>query len=558
MKKYVYFLFLGFLSLRSFPQDLNNLRDQKPFDIKGSLDVRTIGYSANGIANRRSPLTYILAGSPTLSIYGISIPVSFSFSEQERSFRQPFNQFGLSPTWKWITLHGGYRNLSFSPYTLAGHTMLGGGIELRPGKFTVAMMTGRLNRATTIDTTTGAVQPYSFSRFGTAVKIGYGTEKTFINLSLLSAKDSEKNFKGVADSTSVRPAANTVLGGDFKVKIIDNLFLFADGGLSIYTHDINSGIEIDSSVKAIQSLEKLMKLNATSEYFVAYSGGIGYKGKNFGINAAYRYVDPGFVSMGAYFFQNDLRNITISPSFNALKGRLRFNGSVGVQDDNRKKRKQASTRRIISMANLNWDFTDKLGVDANYSNFSTNSEPTVTVIENRYLLAQTNSNLSVSPRLILPGQKTTQVVLLSFNQSNLKDLNEDTRQNNDIQSSVAFLNYNLTLNRLGLSLSSGLNYTLNKIASGDVSSQGVSLGASKAFLKNKLMVSSINSWVQSKMEAARGDILNLGGNITYSPVKGHRLNLRISSLNNSTTREDVDESMKFSELTGELGYTFSF
>ncbi|MCD8540590.1 MAG: hypothetical protein LRY55_13120 [Leadbetterella sp.] len=372
------------------------------------------------MTRERSPLTYIISGTPTLSIYGITIPVSFTFSEQDRSFRQPFNQFGLSPTWKWITLHGGYRNLSFSPYTLAGHTLLGGGIELKPGKFQLAVMTGRLNRATTIDTTTGAVQPYSFSRHGTAVKIGYGTESSFINLSVLSARDSDKNFKGVVDSSAVRPAANTVLGTDFKVSLKGGLFLFADAGLSIYTNDIHSGISIDSSVKIVESLGKLMKLNATSEYFLAYSGGLGYKNKNFGITGTYKYVDPGFLSMGAYFFQNDLRNITLSPSFNALKGRLRFNGSVGVQEDNQKKRKQASTRRIISMANLTWDFTDQFGVDANYSNFSTNSEPTVALIENRYLLAQTNSNLSVSPRLVLAGQKTTQVVLLSFNQSNLK------------------------------------------------------------------------------------------------------------------------------------------
>jgi len=558
MKYKLYILYLLFAFFQARSQDLSQIKNQTPVKINGSLDIRTIGYSANGIAARRSPFSYIISGTPTLSVYGITIPVSFTFSEQDRSFSQPFNQFGLSPTYKWITLHGGYRNVSFSPYTLAGHTLLGGGVELQPGKFRFGFMTGRLNRATTIDTTTGAVQPYSFSRYGTAVKVGYGTEHSFVNLSVLSAKDSEKHFKGVSDSSALRPAANTVLGADFRIKITGGLFVFADAGLSIYTKDIHSGIEVDSSVEIVKSLQKIMKLNATSEYFMAYSGGVGYKSKNFGITGTYRYVDPNFISMGAYFFQNDLRNITVSPSFNVLKGRLRFNGSIGVQEDNQKKLKQASTRRVISMANLTWDFTDKFGVDANYSNFSTNSEPTVALIENRYLLAQTNSNLSLSPRLILAGQKNTQVVLLSFNQSNLKDLNEDTQQNNDISSSVAFLSYNLTFNSLGLTLTSGLNYTLNKVSTGDVSNQGASIGASKAFLKNKLMVSTINSWIQSNMTEAKGNILNLGGNVSYLPLKGHRVNLRINSLNNTNTREGVEDAIRFSELTGELGYTFSF
>ncbi|MCD8540591.1 MAG: hypothetical protein LRY55_13125 [Leadbetterella sp.] len=77
---------------------------------------------------------------------------------------------------------------------------------------------------------------------------------------------------------------------------------------------------------------------------------------------------------------------------------------------------------------------------------------------------------------------------------------------------------------------------------GDVTNQGASLGASKAFLKNKLMVSSINSWVRSTMTEAKSTILNLGGNVIYTPVKGHRVNFRISSLNNNTIREGIEES----------------
>lgn len=115
-------------------QDFSNFRELKPFTYSGTVEARSMFYNATGIANRRQPLSYLFSGSPTIGIYGFQIPVSFSFSESDRSFRQPFNQFGMSPNYKWITLHAGYRNLSFSPYTLGGHTMLGGGFELNPGK----------------------------------------------------------------------------------------------------------------------------------------------------------------------------------------------------------------------------------------------------------------------------------------------------------------------------------------------------------------------------------------------------------------------------------------
>lgn len=561
MKAHLHLLLPGFLfcALQTQAQDIASVGRQKPFAISGALDIRTIAYRSEGIAARRSPFSWVISGSPTISVYGISIPVSFTFSEQERSFAQPFNQFGLSPTYKWITVHGGYRNITFSPYTLAGHTMLGGGVELRPGKFRVGLMTGRLNRATTLDTTTGALRPYSFSRFGTAVRVGYGSETSHVDVSFLQAKDHEKNFKGNPDSVTVRPAANSVLGVGFKFGFLKNFQVFGDGGVSIYTRDSRSDLvmETDSSRKLLSGMISLFKVNGTSEYYLAYSSGVGYTSKYFSLKIMYKYADPGFKSMGAYYFQDDLRNITLNPSFNALKGKLRFTGSIGIQEDNLKKLKAATTRRIIGLASLSWEITDKLGVDANYTNYTSNAEPTVTLIENRYLLAQTNSNISVTPRLVMPGKTTTQVVLLSYNLSSLRDLNKDTLRAGNIRSQVAFLNHNLTWNKLGMTLMSGLNYTTNELSVGNFTNFSGMLGFSKTFLKNKLMVSSNNSYVLTKPVKGHGRIINLGGNVAYMPARGHRFSLRINSMDNRIERDDADP-VRYSELTGELAYTFNF
>ncbi len=550
-------LLLGMSRLQA--QDLENIGKQKPFSINGALDIRGIGYSSKGIQARRSPFMYVLSGSPTLSFYGIAIPVSFTYSEQDRSFRQPFNQFGLSPTYKWATAHLGFRNVSFSPYTLAGYTMLGAGAELTPGKLRFGFMGGRLNRATTVDTTTGALQPYSFSRFGYAARIGYGTEDNHFDLSFLSAKDREKDFKGNLATSTLRPAANVVIGGDLKLTFLKKLFVFADGGVSIYTRDFNSSIEIATdSLKILKTIGKLIPLNGTSEYYLAYSGGLGYRSQSFGIKVQYKYVDPDFQSMGAYFFQNDIKNITVSPSFNALKGKLRLMGSFGVQEDNTRKQKQATTRRVIGLANVSWDIDEKFGIDANYTNFSATSEPTVALVQNKYLLTQTTSNISVNPRLVLSNASTTQVFLLSYNLSNLVDINDETKLTNTINSSVALINHNITLNKIGLTLMSGINYTVNKLPENKIDNTGFTLGASKGLLKNKLLLSSSNSYVISQMPQGKYTILNLGGNVTYVPFPKHRFSLRVNSLHNKPEEGSAGGLAEFSEFTGELGYTLSF
>lgn len=554
------FICILLCTFKSKAQDLSGIAAQEPFTVHGAVDVRAIGYRANGITGRRSPFSWVLSGSPVISVYGVRIPVSFTFSEQERSFSQPFNQFGLSPTYKWITVHGGYRNVSFSPFTLAGHTMLGGGVELSPGKFRFGLMTGRLNRATTVDTTSGMLRPYSFSRYGTAVKVGYGTEKSYIDISYLTAKDGKNGPMNYPDSVAqVRPAANSVLGSGFKVSFLKNFQAFGDAGVSVYTRDSQSdlAVETDSSQKALRSLMKLLKVNGTTEYYLAYNAGIGYTGKQFSLKVIYKHVDPGFKSMGAYFFQDDLRNLTLNPAFNALGGKLRFSGSIGIQKDNVKKLKQATTKRIIGLANLSWEVTSKLGLDANYANYTSNAEPTVQVVENRYLLAQTNSNLSLTPRLMLPGKKMTQVVILSYNLSSLRDLSKDTLQAANFLSQVVFLSHSLTLTSLAMTFSSGLNYTSNQLATGTIGNYSANLGLSKAFLKNKLALSSSNSYIITRPLQGSGRIWNLGGNVSYLPARGHRFSLRINAMDNRLKYAE-NEPVHYSELTGELGYTFNF
>lgn len=78
-------------------QDIGSLAKQKPFEIPGSLSVGTWYYHANGISNRRAPFGWILSGSPLVKLYGVSFPFTLTISDQDRSFSQPFNRYGVSP-----------------------------------------------------------------------------------------------------------------------------------------------------------------------------------------------------------------------------------------------------------------------------------------------------------------------------------------------------------------------------------------------------------------------------------------------------------------------------
>lgn len=546
-----------FSPLRIKAQDLETISKQKPVSLNGYLDIKTIIYNANGIPERRKPFSFFITGAPTLNLYGVAIPFNFTISEQERSFRQPFNQFGLSPQYKWATAHLGYRNLNFSPYTLAGHTMLGAGFELTPGIFKVGFMYGRLNRATLIDTTTGVTQPYSFSDKGMAFKFGVGKEKHNVELSVLRAKSDTNSLYKKLDPgkvVSVLPTANLVGSILTHHQLGKQLSFDGEIGYSVFTRNIGATLTVPDSIQKLNSLfGSIIPINASSEDYWAYAASLNWKEKNYSIKLGYRRVDPSFQSMGAYFFNNDLENITISPSFNTKDNMFRFSGSIGFQHDNLKKQKQFTTKRVIGSANISWNINTRLGLDANFMNFSSNSTPQVTLVNNIYKLTNTTSTISITPRYMYSTSKKTHVVLLSYNYSTLADANTSTKTVNNIQTQVALLTYTLSFIPQYLSVNTGVNYTSNKLVTGTNSYYGASVGASKSFLKDhSLIVSTQNAYNFNTVKTS-ANVLNLSLSGSYQAAKKHRFYMRWNLINTT-----VNGGTGFTENTGELGYTFSF
>ena len=130
----LYWLFLLPLGglLGTFPaagQDMQGLRSQKPISIRRSLSAGLTYYHGDGIANRRQPFSWYLSGAPVITVYGVVMPFSLVVREQESRFSQPFNQYGVSPYYKWAKLHLGYRNIRFSNHTLGGANFLGAGLN---------------------------------------------------------------------------------------------------------------------------------------------------------------------------------------------------------------------------------------------------------------------------------------------------------------------------------------------------------------------------------------------------------------------------------------------
>ncbi len=140
------FFFLGFL-IPLHSQQLENLKDQQALTLGGYVSASQVLTGQSSDTSSLYTYNAYYTGSLNLSIYGISVPLTFIYSKQKGSFSHPFNQFGLHPSYKWVKAHVGYSGMSFSPYTLNGHLFMGAGLEADPpGLLRTAAFYGVLRR----------------------------------------------------------------------------------------------------------------------------------------------------------------------------------------------------------------------------------------------------------------------------------------------------------------------------------------------------------------------------------------------------------------------------
>ena len=548
-------------------QDLEQITQQKPVEVHGGIDVRTIFYDANGITPRYLPFNYYLSGSPVLSLYGIEIPVYFSFSRQQNSLSQPFNQFGLSPHYKWITVHAGYRNLQYSPFTLGGHTFLGGGVDLRPGKWRVSGMYGRFNKATVLDTLQGIyIENFSFKRTGYATKIGYGTAERYIDFIVLHAKDDEGSASASEinwlDSMKITPAENMVSGYQMRYTFLKgNLSVESDGAFSVYTVDARlASISDSTSAESLTAFEKFMTVNYSTEMYAAFQASATYRLKLMSFKLQYRYVEPGYKSMGAYFLNNDLENWTINPSLILWKGKLRFTGSLGFQRDNLQDLKRATSHRVIGAANLTAELSDKIGVDLSYTNFSNTQRARTVRFADTLRVAQSTQNFSLTPRYIITSALKSHSVLLSFNFNKFQDLNSQRVLENtgsEITTQTYFATYQLGFLASRSSLFATINYA--RLGNDRIKDQnsGLTIGGTKSLASNRIIVTGSSGYVFTNRNGGKGHILNESLQARFIVHPKHSFQAMMVFLGNYPEKES-ELQRKFTEIRAELGYNFNF
>jgi hypothetical protein len=550
-------LFYGGL-LKITAQDLSQIGKSNPVIFSGSVNVQAGPYMYFGDGDpRNEPFWWQVTGSPSVNIYGWQIPFSFNYGSRNRSFSQPFNRYGVSPYYKWLTLHAGYRSIRMNPYVMSGIQFLGGGVEMNPKGFRFSAFYGRFAKPIAQDTNATIIDApnAAFKRMGYGAKVGVGNRRSYFDLSLVKVYDEVQSI-AILDSASLKPQDNVALGVSSKLALSKRLTFSLDVGLSLLNRDLN--LVVLDTIQQYNPFPSLFQPRVGVQLLKAGNASISYNHKHFGLKVQAKQVDPDYRALAAFYLQTDLRSITIEPSIRLLKNKIKLSGSIGKQQDNITGRKAYTSVRTISSANLGLQPTKNYNVNLSFSNYGTAQEQGLRVVNDTFRVAQNNLSLSLSQNYTIINKLRSMNFTMNVSYQELQDLNPfGTYATGENQ--VWFLNVNANHIRLrdNFGLMGGVNVSHNSFYTGSYFLVGPTLGASKPFMSNKLRTSlnvSYNKGFQSGQPA--GATLNSFATVAYQIKKAHQFNLTINALHNSTPFV-TSTGGTFTEVRFLVGYTLN-
>ncbi len=557
-------------------QDLENISKQKPFQIHGGFGLNYTGTYTND--SNRIPMPNFWSANLNLnaSLYGISIPFSAVLTNGKLSASNSFNRFGLSPHYKWITAHLGYRQYDYSPFTVTGQSFFGGGIELRPGFLRMGIFGGKLRNAYEVDSsnifeqnipgsyplnisTEQGVNYYSqkpsYLRKGWGAKLGFGKQSNFVDFIFFKGYDVSSSLKNENSILHLSPEENVVLGLNIFQRFAKHFTINVNGAASIYTMDASADL-ISDVFPMKDFISKIISITTATELQWATEANFNVNYPNFSLNTAYKRIQPNFKSMGISSYLTDLNMISIQPSWSIWKQRIRFMNVFQYQSDNLNGYKQLTSKRTMLNSSVSMNLSNSFGVDFNFNFNSLAQEKSKPSIPDSIQASQKSNSITITPHYIFTTDKISNVTTLITSYTAMKNRMANN-QNNDIENLYATINNATILLSSGWNFNSGVNFNSAKTSLNSLQSYGFIAGATKSVFKNSLTLTNSNTLLWNVLDGnPNGNTFSIDLSGAYNFLKSHSINLSINYL--YSPANGVYNISDFNQTRVMLGYQYNF
>jgi len=511
---------------------LEKITESKPVEVNGGIGFNSSFYNAVGMPDRNDPFNWMLSAQLNFKLFGIiDAPFSANFTNQNKTFNQPsFNQYGISPKYKDITVHLGYRNMSFSNYTLSGLTFFGLGVEYKPQSSLVklAVMYGRFAKAINIqDSIQYGYELPAYERWGYGTKISVGRDKHNVDFILFKARDDEKSIRNDTVIFALKPKENLVLGLATKNQLGSTTIQFSYS-ISAFTSDTRTPDYEFETYTYVNNLGPFYSPKLTSSIKKVFDAKVNYQGTFYSLGVSFKRVDPEYQSLGALYMTNDIQDVLGNGTLRFLQNKINISGSFGVQKNNLDDKLLNNSRRVIGNVSFSFAITQNLNISANYSNFSSSTLPTQLNFIDSVEYIQVTTNRAIMVNYSLNNEEIKQNFMFNLNNqkaNNLEVYLHDEHENVSLFNNLVF-SYRIEPSKLNTAFTASMNYNEFKMTNTKNQGFAPSIAISKAFfqkkLRSQLSYAWVNSWMNEKF-ASQIHTLRLNNTIAINKMHSFRV-----------------------------------
>ncbi|MFC2092358.1 hypothetical protein ACFLSV_00520 [Bacteroidota bacterium] len=324
-----------------------------PFQFLSSYSIVNYQYSTQKFIGSELPRNYFsLRFDPTFVFFEIPLSFNSYINTTQNDSRQSINSFALrleprllnsminkktrenKEVKGYLKYLSGFDALnigevypSYSKYTINGSKLTGVDVEYNPGLFYLAF-SGLYNYK--------AVEELSFSRKMLAGKIGLGDKReNHFHLTILKAWDDENSLNQDQITNGLTPQENFLVGTDGKLKLFNDKFVI-EGEITGSVHTRNkTDAEVDDGMvpRFLRFIIK-SKVSTSVDYMYIIKSTYDIEKTDTKLSGTFKSIGPGYVSLGALNFRNDIRGFKIKLDQRLFEKKIQFSASMEREGNN--------------------------------------------------------------------------------------------------------------------------------------------------------------------------------------------------------------------------------
>lgn len=538
-------------------QDISQIAQSDPLIITGAIGTNnTYNYSSAGMGYS-SPLSNSFYANLNISVYGISMPFSFYYTNDNMEFTHPHISFNLNPRYKHWTGYVGQSSMEFSDYVMS-MSFNGVGLEYNDNKrIRVGAFYGVLRKAVNDDPNDPMARTPEYKRLGWGFKVGYGSSDTYLDLYLLRAYDRLKSLSEYWQAR-VSPQENIVMGLKGAAHPLKFLSLQANLAMSAFSTDTRVE-QVPTDVYDSQ-WGSVFDVRYSSLARMAGDVSAGLVFSKVSAQVFYRLIQPDYTSLGLYYVSNNYHALGLNLSTSLIPS-VTLAASFSGQADNLSNRQLYTTKGYVYAANASTRIGKGLSLTAGYNGYTQVQSDGTAPVNDTTRVDRITQSITFTPSYSFETTSLGHAISLSTAWTQNKDRNKFATGESDVTSLATNLSYSVNVKPWETDVSVSLCHQESRGYKTKYLSNIGSLTVGRSFLEDQALNVSLTGNLIFNEVKNQSKSLSMGfdGSMSYTLKKVHNFTLmagmnRYGDVNVSRRRSSLDNY----DITATLNYAYTF